>query len=80
MKRLLFALLAWCGMCSAGYAAAPPKLDLKKVAGAKPINIVFILSDDHRYDVMSSLGHPWIETPAMDALARDGVYCENAKH
>jgi len=41
-------------------------------------NIVFILSDDHRYDAMSLLGHPFLETPAMDALARNGVLCENA--
>ncbi len=42
------------------------------------MNIVFILSDDHRYDVMSFLGHPWVKTPAMDAMARDGVYFKNA--
>jgi len=53
-------------------------LNLPKIDGAKPLNVVFILSDDHRYDVMSFLGHPWVETPAMDAMARDGVYFENA--
>ncbi len=46
--------------------------------GAEPLNVVFILSDDHRYDVMSFLGHPWVETPAMDQMAKDGVYFENA--
>ncbi|MCA9054142.1 MAG: sulfatase-like hydrolase/transferase, partial [Planctomycetaceae bacterium] len=60
-------------------AAAPAAdLDLPAIDGAKPLNVVFILSDDHRYDVMSFLGHPWVETPAMDALARDGVYFRNA--
>ncbi len=47
-------------------------------SGTDPLNIVFILSDDHRYDVLSFLGHPWAETPAMDALARDGVHFKNA--
>ncbi len=56
--------------------AADLKLD--KIQGENPLNVVFILSDDHRYDVMSFLGHPWVETPAMDAMARDGVYFENA--
>ncbi len=42
------------------------------------LNIVFILSDDHRWDVMSFCGHPWVETPAMDAMARDGVWFRNA--
>lgn len=44
----------------------------------RPLNVVFILSDDHRYDVMSFLGHPWVETPAMDAMAKEGVYFKNA--
>jgi N-acetylglucosamine-6-sulfatase len=59
-------------------AAQPADLKLQKIDGAKPRNVVFILSDDHRYDVMSFLGHPWVETPAMDAMARDGVYFQYA--
>lgn len=54
------------------------KLELDRIDGSKPMNVVYILSDDHRYDVMSFLGHPWVETPAMDALAKEGVYFENA--
>ncbi len=46
--------------------------------GAKPRNILFILSDDHRYDAMSFLGHPWLETPHMDRLARNGVHFPKA--
>ncbi len=53
-------------------------LTLEKIPGTKPLNVVFILSDDHRFDVMSFLGHPWVQTPAMDAMARDGVYFQNA--
>ncbi|MCA9077865.1 MAG: sulfatase-like hydrolase/transferase, partial [Planctomycetaceae bacterium] len=55
---------------SPAYAAETDKSSRK--------NIVFILSDDHRYDVMSFLGHPFVETPAMDAMASDGVYFKNA--
>jgi len=54
------------------------ELKLDRIEGTEPLNVVFILSDDHRYDVMGFLGHPWVETPAMDAMARDGVYFENA--
>ena len=54
------------------------ELEVEKIATTKPLNVVFILSDDHRYDVMSFLGHPWVQTPAMDAMARDGVYFQNA--
>ena len=39
-----------------------------------PTNVVFILSDDHRYDAMSFLGHQLAETPHMDAMAATGVH------
>jgi len=41
-------------------------------------NIIFILSDDHRWDHMGCMGHPFIQTPAMDRLAAEGVLFENA--
>ena len=41
-------------------------------------NIVFILSDDHRADVLGAAGHPIIETPNLDRLAQQGVRFENA--
>jgi len=41
-------------------------------------NIVFIISDDHRWNVMSHMGHPFIKTPNMDRLAREGVRLSNA--
>jgi arylsulfatase A-like enzyme len=44
----------------------------------KPPNIVFILSDDHRWDHMSIEGHPFVKTPYMDRLAQQGVLFENA--
>jgi hypothetical protein len=46
--------------------------------GAKPRNVVFILSDDHRYDAMSFLGHQFAKTPVMDSLAENGAYLKNA--
>ena len=75
MHRFVLALLL---LLSASALHAAPDLTLPKTPGAKPRNVVFILSDDHRYDVMSFLGHPWVETPAMDAMAREGVYFKNA--
>lgn len=57
---------------------APADLKLEKIKGAKQRNVVFILADDHRYDVMGFAGHPWVETPAMDAMAKQGVYFKNA--
>ncbi len=41
-------------------------------------NIVFILVDDMRWDAMSFVGHPFVETPNMDRLAAEGVHFRNA--
>lgn len=45
-----------------------------------PRNIIFILSDDHRYDFMGF--HPnapdWLKTPAMDRMAASGAHLQNA--
>jgi N-acetylglucosamine-6-sulfatase len=47
---------------------------------ARPRNVVFILTDDHRYDAMGF--HPgapeWLETPNLDRMARGGVHLVNA--
>ncbi|MBN2243386.1 MAG: sulfatase-like hydrolase/transferase [Acidobacteria bacterium] len=41
-------------------------------------NILFILSDDHRWDFMSGVGHPFVQTPNLDRLADEGVLFKNA--
>lgn len=39
-------------------------------------NIVFFFADDQRYDTLGCAGHPIIQTPAIDELARNGVRFE----
>jgi len=56
----------------------PNDIEPVKVEGSKPRNVVFILSDDHRYDAMSFMGHQFAETPHMDSMARNGVHMKNA--
>ena len=41
-------------------------------------NVVVILVDDLRYDAFSFMGHPFLETPHIDALARGGLQFRNA--
>ena len=50
----------------------------KVEAAAKQRNIVFIFIDDLRFDALGILGHPFVETPHLDALARNGVIADNA--
>ena len=49
-------------------------------AAPKPRNIVFILSDDHRWDFMSFMREApkFLETPNLDRLAREGAHLRNA--
>lgn len=45
----------------------------------QPMNVIFILSDDHRHDFMGFTGKvPGLQTPYMDQLAREGAHLENA--
>ena len=48
--------------------------------GARARNVVFILTDDQRYDAMHF--HPnaqkWLKTPSLDRMAREGVHLANA--
>ncbi len=41
-------------------------------------NIVFIISDDHRWDALGAAGNKKIKTPVLDKLAREGVYFRQA--
>lgn len=63
---------------SAAADKIPNKVIPKAIPGAKPRNVVFILSDDHRYDAMSFLGHQFAKTPVMDSLAANGAHVKNA--
>ena len=41
-------------------------------------NVLFILSDQHNAKVLGHKGHPDVQTPNMDRLAREGVRFDNA--
>src|SRR4051794_11956248 len=61
-----------------GAVASAPAI-LAQAQNRSRRNIVFILTDDHRYDAMGFLKpQPFLETPHLDSLARDGVHFQNA--
>jgi len=41
-------------------------------------NIIFLLTDDQRYDAMGYTGNPYITTPNIDRLAENGIIFNNA--
>jgi N-acetylglucosamine-6-sulfatase len=66
-----------CFLCvaSAGQGAVEP---LPRLGETQPRSMVFILADDHRYDALGFMGHPFLETPHLDRLAREGAHFRNA--
>ena len=69
------------GLCLAVWFSndlAQSRLAAEEPESASPPNIVFVLCDDHRFDCLGVLGHPFLETPHLDALARAGAICQRA--
>lgn len=74
---LTFCLLSHGPLLLAQKEARIPKL--KKIKQAQARNVIFILSDDHRWDFMGFMNKiPWLETPNMDRLAREGAHFPHA--
>jgi len=48
----------------------------KAPAGRRP-NVVFILTDDQRWDMMSCAGHRFLKTPNLDRIAQEGAHFLN---
>lgn len=46
--------------------------------GQERPNVVFILMDDLRFDELGCMGHPFVSTPHIDRLAREGALFTNA--
>ncbi len=52
--------------------------DQPSAAGPAPPNIVLIVVDDLRFDDIGAAGHPFVKTPNIDRLAREGARFLNA--
>jgi N-acetylglucosamine-6-sulfatase len=77
-QTLIFLLFLLCGnILFAQNTKDIPKL--QALAAQQKMNVIFILTDDHRNDFMGFTGKiPWLKTPAMDKMAREGAYFKNA--
>ncbi len=76
MRRRDFVQLTGGAALSANLVPAQAQAQTR---GSKPRNVVFVLTDDQRYDALGFMaGQPWLRTPNMDALAHEGAHLKNA--
>lgn len=59
------------------FSSCSSKQASTETSAEKP-NIIFLLTDDHRWDALGVMGNPIIQTPNLDKLARQGVFFRNA--
>ena len=50
-----------------------PSFAQSKGASEKPMNILYIMSDDHSFQTISAYDHRFIETPNIDRIGNEGV-------
>ncbi len=70
MRTLLAAILGLALLSGALVSAA--------LGAPAPPNVLVLVSDDHRADVLGCAGHPIVKTPHLDRLAAEGARFENA--
>jgi N-acetylglucosamine-6-sulfatase len=82
--RLRARRLAWCAVAaligaSSACGRPDPAADAAGAAGpgGRP-NIVFVLLDDVRFDDLGYAGHPFVRTPNIDRIAKEGVDFRNS--
>jgi N-acetylglucosamine-6-sulfatase len=71
-----------CGTLAAialALACSPTGQQAEVARGQRP-NIIVIVIDDLRWDELGVAGHPYLETPHIDELARQGAWFTHAFH
>lgn len=57
-------------LATAGAAVAATTVG---AADEAPLNVLFLMTDQHKFDVLGCMGNPLVKTPNLDRLANQGV-------
>ena len=68
-RRAFLAASTGLAVAAAGRAAEPT---------SRPANVVFLFSDEHNTNFVSVYGHPLVQTPNLERLAREGTIYDAA--
>ncbi len=67
----------WLGAVSAPLLVPLPGLERAVPPRGEPRNLILVLTDDQRFDALGCAGHPFLKTPHLDRLAKEGAMAEN---
>ncbi len=76
-RRKMLSLVGASGAALAASHSTPVKAEGPT---ARPPNIILILVDDLRWDEFGAAGHPYLKTPNIDRLAREGARFSSLFH
>jgi len=77
---LVTLLLADLISCTPPETRTGEDMEIYSVDPERRPNIIVIVVDDLRWDELGVAGHPFLETPHIDGLAREGAFFTNAFH
>ena len=72
------AAAGWSCITAASSSTASATAGISTATGAGKLNLLMIISDQHRWDCVGTAGNEIIHTPVLDKLAQDGVHFSNA--
>ena len=78
MKKLIRLMPILCSLFFLTSCNTKNKEVVEIAKKAEKPNIIFVLTDDQRWDALGFSGNSIIKTPNMDSLANSGVYFKNA--
>jgi len=64
--------------CSQPAPSDAPRGGATQATPPRRPNVIVVVVDDLRWDELGVAGHPFLETPNVDRLAREGAYFDNA--
>ena len=71
-------LVAFIGLALTALQCPPASALASEPGGAKRPNILIAIADDWSYGHAGAYGCRWVDTPAFDRVAREGVHFKNA--
>lgn len=78
LKISMVAVVALSGAFLLQGSKALENRSMQPLPKAERPNIIFMLTDDQRYDALGVMGNPIIKTPHLDRLASAGILFQNA--